>query len=255
MPPPPPEPARPGPRPPAEVFHDVHAGLPRHSPGSAETLRALLDVAAPLPAGPVVVDLGCGAGASSVQLADALGAAVVVAVDLHEPFLRRVAAAAGPRPVFPVRATIAAPPVADGTADLLWCDGAAYVIGLDAALATWVRLLRPGGVLVFTDAVWTTAEPAPAARDFWAAAYPPMREVAAVAAAARRAGWEVAGTRLLPGSDWDAYYGPLAASVARVRAACPADGPALDEIAAEIAVRRAHAGDYGYAGFVLRRPR
>lgn len=125
-------------------------------------------------------------------------------------------------------------------------------MGFDAALAAWRRLLAPGGVLVLTEAEWTTPSPSPGARAFWDAAYPAMRTTAANVAAAQEAGWTVAGVHLLPDTDWAQYYGPLAARLADLRAAHPDATEALDGIGAEIAVREAHGADYGYTGYVLR---
>ena len=85
------------------------------------------------------------------------------------------------------RASMAALPHPDGAFDLLWAEGSAYMLGVDAALAEWRRLLRPSGVLVLTEVGWTTDAPSAAAREFWAASYPGMRSPAATAAAARSA--------------------------------------------------------------------
>ena len=66
------------------------------------------------------------------------------------------------------------------------------------------------------------------------------------------AGWTVTALYLLPDSDWDAYYGPLAERIAALRRDRPDAVAALDEIGREIAVRRDHGRDYGYTGYVLR---
>ncbi|HXV91692.1 MAG TPA: methyltransferase domain-containing protein, partial [Pseudonocardia sp.] len=119
----------------ADLFWAVHDGLPRQAPGSEATVRLLLGIAGPLPARPRVVDIGCGTGPASMQLARERGADVV-AVDTHAPFLARLrtgVAEEGLR-VLPVRASMTDLPLADGAADLLWAEGSAYVMGVDAAL-------------------------------------------------------------------------------------------------------------------------
>jgi hypothetical protein len=111
----------------------------------------------------------------------------------------------------------------------------------------------PGGALVLTEVGWTAPSPSPAARDFWTA-YPEMRDEAATVAAAVAAGYEVVATRLLPESDWwDEYYTPLAARIAAWPDPDAATAAALAENQAEVDLRRAHPGDYGYVGYVLRR--
>jgi len=233
-----------------EVFWTLHSDLPREGVGSDATTRALLELARPLP-GNRALDIACGPGRSALVLADA--GFRVSAVDTHEPFLDRVRAAAGDRTVTVERASMRELPYADGAFDLLWCEGAAYLMGIDAALTAWRRLLAPGGALVFTEVGWTTTSPSAAARDFWTA-YPAMRDEAATVAAAEAAGYEVLATRLLPESDWwDEYYTPLEARIDAWPAPDAETAAALAGNRAEVDLRRAHPGDYGYVAYVLRR--
>ncbi|SDN51588.1 class I SAM-dependent methyltransferase [Geodermatophilus sp. DSM 45219] len=237
----------------AEVFWALHGDLPREGVGSDATTRTLLGLAAPLPPSPRALDVGCGPGRASLVLAGA--GARVTAVDLHEPFLRRTRAAASAAglPVAVVRASMTALPHPDGAFDLLWCEGAAYLMGVDRALREWRRLLRPDGVLVLTDAVWTTAGPSEEARGFWAA-YPGMRDEAALVTAARAAGYDVLATHLLPDGDWtDEYHGPLAAAVDAWPDPDAATAAVLAEVRREVEVRRAHRDEFGYLALVLRR--
>lgn len=79
-----------------------------------------------------------------------------------------------------------------------------------------------------------------------------MRTVAQSIDAAQALGWVVAATYLLPDSDWDELYGPLAASINRLRHEQRADDEALDIVEKEIHIRRRFAAEYGNAGYVLR---
>ena len=239
----------------AEVFWALHSDLPREGVGSDATTRTLLDLTAPLPSSPRALDVGCGPGRASLVLAAA--GARVTAVDLHDPFLHRTRAAAQDaglaRRVAVERASMTALPHPDSAFDLLWCEGAAYLMGVDRALHEWRRLLRPGGALVLTDAVWTSAAPSEEARRFWAQ-YPDMRDEAALAAAARSAGWEVLATHLLPDADWtDEYHGPLAAAIDAWPDPDPDTAVVLAEARREVDVRQAHRDEFGYLALVLRR--
>jgi SAM-dependent methyltransferase len=237
-----------------DVFWRAHTGLPREAPGSEATTRLLLRFVGALPPAPAVLDVGCGTGPASILLAQLTGGHVT-AVDLHEPFLARVterARAAGVADrVEAIAASMDDLPVADGSVDLLWAEGSAYLIGFDTALATWRPLLSPAGVIVLTEAEWLTPHPAPGARAFWDAGYPAMRTTAGNVAAVQRAGWDVRATYLLPDSDWNAYYGPLARRLGELRAEGVPDD-LLAPLGEEIEVRAAHGTDYGYTGYVLR---
>ena len=182
-----------------QIFWLVHADLPRASPGSAATTRLLLRLAGHLPHRPRVIDIGCGAGQSSLVLAADTGG-TVLAVDTHPPFLGRLrdsALAAGLQDrIFTIVASMRALPMPDACADVVWAEGSAYLLGFDDALASWRRLLTPNGLLVLTEAEWTTPDPAHDARAFWSASYPGMRTIDSNVA--RRAGRRLDRARHLP---------------------------------------------------------
>lgn len=234
------------------LFFELHKGLPREAPGGTEeTLRALAMTGA---AGAVrVLDIGSGPGASAVAILGALPEARVSAVDLHAPFLaearaRAAKAGVGAR-LETVQADMGALPFEPSQFDLLWCEGAIYFLGIERALRLWRPLLAPGGRIAFTDAVWLVPEPHPEARALWAE-YPGMTDCDGVRAAVAAAGWRLLGGFVLPEKAWAHYYGPLGARCEALASVHGADHPVLEETRREIAVRRAHGGDYGYAFFV-----
>ncbi|MFK4068470.1 bifunctional class I SAM-dependent methyltransferase/N-acetyltransferase [Streptomyces sp. NPDC029674] len=238
----------------SHAFFALHHGLPRQGPGSDATTRRLLSLAGALPERPRVLDLGCGPGRASLLLAAEAGAEVT-AVDLHEPFLDELHASAEARgltdSITTVKADMAELPYPDGSFDLVWAESSVYGIGFDTALRDWRRLLAPGGALVLTECEWTAAEPSAAARAFWERHYA-LRTTEANTRAATNAGYSVLGVHPQPESDWDEYYGPLAARADAADPGAPGMAEALAATREEIAMRREHGSEYGYTGYVLR---
>ncbi|GAA2607089.1 class I SAM-dependent methyltransferase [Actinomadura fulvescens] len=237
-----------------EAFFALHHGLPRQGPGSDATTRHLLALAGPLPPRPRALDLGCGPGRATLLLAAEAGADVT-AVDLHDPFLNELNAAAEARGLAGSITTRCADmtdlPFRDGSFDLVWAESSVYNVGFDTALRAWWRLLAPGGTLVLTECEWTAAEVSPEARAFWGKLYP-LRSTADNTHAAQAAGYEVLGVYTQPESDWDEYYGPLAERADAADPAIPGMAEALAVTREEIAMRRDHGTEYGYTGYVLR---
>lgn len=124
-----------------------------HAPLQAEVglrLRERLDETPLTPQR--VLDVGCGPGAGSAALAARFPDAELIALDLAVPMLQAAQAHLGDRPnAARVCADAQALPLADASIDLVhsnlclqWCDDP----GL--ALDEFRRVLRPGGVLLFS---------------------------------------------------------------------------------------------------------
>jgi SAM-dependent methyltransferase len=242
------------------LFHEVFEALPRQGPGNRACTQRALALCIGLPPAPAVLDLGCGSGASTLHLAE-LTAGTIVAVDLHAPAIERLRATLAARGLTErVRALVGDMGRLDlpaGSFDLVWSEGALYQLGLDAALRVCHALLRPGGSLAFTDAVWRTADPPAEVRAAFVDDYPTMGQVPDVLAAIGRAGFVTVGHFTLPDEAWwDDFYTPMQQRIAALRAHHAGNREAvaaLDLIAAEPEMHRRHSDCYAYECFVARR--
>lgn len=227
------------------------ATLPRQGPGSEARTRAVLRRLPPLPPNPAVADVGCGTGAAAFVLAEELEAPVR-AFDISPillDVLRRRAAARGLADrVLPEVADMAALPVAPGSLDLLWAEGSVFILGLEAAFRLWKPLMKPGGLLVLSDAVWLTGSPPAEAVEMWRE-YPAMGTEADAIALAEAAGWTVLFTDPLEPEAWDAYNGSVRDGLAKPHGLTPDFVARLEN---EAAVWDGARGSYGYVFLALR---
>jgi SAM-dependent methyltransferase len=243
----------------AALFFELFSGLPRQGPGDTEsTLRALALVPG---VGPQtrVLDVGCGTGRQTLLVAGT-SRARVVAVDNHPPFVEALnlqARALGLAGLLEARVgdmrQLDLPP---GSFDLVWSEGAIYVLGFEAGLREWRRLLAPGGHLAVTEVCWTRPDSPPECAAFWAEEYPAIRDVPSRLATIEASGYDTVGHFTLPASSWwDDYYGPLEANVAGFRDRHRGEEDALrlaEQVRREIAVWRACSDWYSYEFFVMR---
>jgi SAM-dependent methyltransferase len=237
----------------------LHQGLRRLGPGSARCTLKALGLCAKLPPAPDILDIGCGTGASSLVLASVTDGRMV-ATDVFTAFLGQLrvrAAAMGlARRIRTVAADMQRLPFADGSFDLIWSEGAAYVMGFDAALAAWRPLVRVHGYLVVSELSWFRPDPPAEVRGFWEVHYPAIRRVEDSLAAAETAGWTHIGGFHLPAAAWDRYHAPLARRLPifrRLHAGDPDARAVADMTEQEMSLMRRYADVCGYEFFVLRR--
>lgn len=243
-----------------ELFFELFSGLPRQGPGDSESTRRALSLVPPLSSESRILDIGCGTGAQTMELALSSPASIV-AVDLHPPFIEELARTASSIGVdgrvqacvgdmahlaFPARSF-----------DLVWSEGAIYSMGFDAGLVAWRDLLRSGGHLAVSELCWFRPDPPRECAEFFAVEYPAMRDVAANRVAVERAGYDLVGDIRLPASAWwGDYYHPLERNLDAFRARHAGDAVAV-EIASqterEIELFRRFSDWYGYVFFVMRK--
>lgn len=241
------------------VFLDLHSGLPREGPGNRDCTEQALKLAGDLPSPAKVLDIACGPGMQTMDLADLLPDAEIMAVDTHEPFVEEANRRARARGVNDrVRAaygdmTALAFPAA--SFDLIWCEGAAYIMGVGNALRSWRLLLKPGGKLALSEAVWLSPDPPDELRRMWLEEYPDMRDVAGCRALVRECGYELLGDFVLPDRAWwDDYYAPQEQRLAELApkyAGDPVAEAVLREAREEMEFHRTHAAYYGYVFLVM----
>jgi len=237
-----------------EMFFKIYEGLEREGPGSHEMTRRAFGLCEGMPAAPDILELGCGTGGATIPLATVSGG-TVTATDIYRPFVdvmvERARAAGVADRITPAVMDMAEVRAEPESFDCIWCEGAAYILGVDNALAAWKPFLKPGGFLCVTDAVWL-ADPANApesVREYWARGYPAMRTAGANNRAAEAAGYAVLGNFTIDTACWDAFYDDVEnrlAAIEPVYGGDPDGRAVIDMTRVEIDLYRTYPGMYGY---------
>jgi SAM-dependent methyltransferase len=243
------------------IFLELTEGLPRQAPGSAAATLRALGMVRGLPTRPRILDVGCGPGEQTIELARATGG-WLVALDIRQRFLDELTDRAGAAGVLPQITTVNSSmfdmDFDDASFDLIWSEGAIYIAGFANGLAAWRRFLKPGGSLAVSELTWLEPNPPVEAAEYWARFYPGMGSVERNCQLVAEAGYVSMDGFVLPVSDWwNNYYGPAERRVEELREKYAGDREAfatLDEAQREHDLFRKYSDSYGYVFYVMRKP-
>jgi len=242
-----------------EIFFDIFDPLPRQGPGNNESTRKAYSMLPDLPPSPRILDVGCGTGIQTIELARISGGKVT-GVDNHQHFLdvlKRNAMDAGvSERVEAVEGDMFKLEYPDERFDIIWTEGAIYIMGFERALMEWKRMLKPGGYIVASDATWFSKGAPEEVKAFWDSEYPEMTSVEEKLLMIRNCGYEVIGHFPLPEEAWFEFYGDLKKSVEKKIKKYRENPEAMEFINAnlrEIEMYDRFREYYGYEFYVMRR--
>lgn len=198
------------------------ASLPRLNPGDGRLTKKALDLLCAAqskrggesaPKELRILDIGCGNGASTLELAKHIDG-TITAVDNHQPLLdelmRRAEAAGVAGKIRPCLKDMRDMGFDEGSFDLIWSEGALFVMGFREGVAMSRTLLAPGGAMAASELSWLLPDPPAECRDFFAEIYPAMADITANLETVRDCGYEAVGHFIVPESTWrESYFHPL----------------------------------------------
>lgn len=240
-------------------FIELYGALPRGGPGDNASTRKAFEMMEYLPPEPRILDIGCGPGMQTVELLR-LCRGSVVALDLLPQMISRVRKAAE-REGFADRLETIQADMNDmefepSSFDAIWSEGAIYFIGFEKGLATVKEIVKPGGYVAVSEAVWLEPDPPREAVDLWQE-YPEIDTVEKKLEVVSRLGYQGVGHFVLPASSWtELYYHPLAKRISQYEQKWKGIPEAEDVLAKarnEISVFGKYSRYYSYAFFVMRR--
>ncbi len=240
---------------------DLHKRQKRQGPGGeAETSKAmaLADLQKSVPLR--IADIGCGTGASTLQLAHSLNAEIT-AVDFLPDFIETLKDNAEAEGLSEKIETLVCSMdqlrFAEEDYDVLWSEGAIYNMGFEKGVNEWRRFLKPGGILVVSEITWLTNTRPPELQQYWDAQYPEIATASQKIKVLEASGYSPIGYFVLPENCWLVnYYRPLQDGFPDFVARQKNDERAAAIVAAEkeeIALYEKNKPYYGYGMYIARK--
>jgi ubiquinone/menaquinone biosynthesis C-methylase UbiE len=241
-----------------KIFWEIHSGLPREGPGDNETTKKAYLMLEDLPENPRILDIGCGPGMQTIELAK-ISNGRIDALDNHQPFLedlkRRAEKEGVSERINAVNGDMFALNYEDNSFDLIWCEGAIYIIGFEKGLREWRNLLTDKGYLVASELPWLRPNPPEEVRRWMEEGYPAIKTIKENLEISRKCGYHVISYFILPEKSWwTNYYKPLEAKIASLKSKYRDDKEAMNVLASheqEIEMYRKYSEYYGYVFYIL----
>jgi ubiquinone/menaquinone biosynthesis C-methylase UbiE len=243
-----------------EIFSELHTDLPREGPGCNESTRKAFLQLPSLPNSARLLDIGCGPGIQTIELASLLegNGGELVATDIIEGYLRDLElnlVDGGMQNATCEVADMFNLNYENNSFDIVWAEGAVFIIGFEKGLSEWKRLLRPNGFVVVSELSWFTEDPPQETRSFWTTAYPNMKTIDENIMVAKSCGFDVVNHFSLPESGWfDDYYGPLESRIGNLQEKYSESQEVVSQLQGcmlEIDMYKEYSEHYGYEFYIL----
>ena len=242
-----------------ELFYEIFSDLPRQGPGDDEYTRKAYHIIPALPPDPIVVDIGCGTGMQTMELAR-ICFGEVTGIDNHKPFideLNRKIAEEGLDNCKGVVGDMFELDLDYESVDLLWSEGAIFIMGFENGLIQWKKFLKSGGYLVISEMVWLEEHRPEEVQNFFDQEVPGMLMPDEQEKIIDDCGYEIIESIQMPAEVWwGNFYAPLQERVIMLREKYKNNEQSLDlieKIQLEIDIYKKYNDYYGYIFYIMRR--
>jgi SAM-dependent methyltransferase len=244
-----------------KIFFEIHSDNLREGPGNFESTGKAFSFITGLPKEPVILDIGCGPGQQTLDLAT-LSPARIFAIDLHSQYLNqlldRIIKNQFRYRIFPLRCDMKFLPFLDNSFDVIWGEGSIYLIGFKKGLKLLKPFLRSGGYLAVSEVSWLRENPPDELKKFWLAGYPALNTIPGNLTTIEKSGFRLINYFVLPDSAWwEDYYGPLEVKISGLIEKYRDDPVSLNALKAEeveMDLFQHYSEYYGYVFYVMQKP-
>ncbi len=197
-----------------ELLVDLHKHNKRQGPGSEKVTEKALHLIGQKDF-QNILDIGCGTGGQTLTLAKHL-TGHITAVDLFTEFLAKLKARAIEQGlqsrISLLQASMETLSFEKDSFDLIWSEGAIYIMGFEKGINEWQKFLKPGGYIAISEICWITNDRPQEIQDYWQNNYAEIDTISNKIRRLEKAGFSPSAHFILSENCWlDNYYIPLQA--------------------------------------------
>ena len=141
--------------------------------------------------------------------------------------------------------------------DLIWSEGAIYIIGFSRGLKGWREYIKPGGYLVVSEVSWLRKDIPGELKEFWESGYPGIKDINNNIEVIKKMDYLLVGHFILAKSGWwNDYYNPLTKRIKILKIRYSEDREAiaqLEEEEKEIELYKKYSDYYGYVFYMMKK--
>ena len=243
-----------------EYLYELCEALPRCGPGDNKHTRQAFNAITKLPKKPFILDIGCGSGMQTLELAR-ISDGKIIALDNYQGFLdilaKRAESEGLEERIILKNMSMLEMDFNQGTFDIIWSEGALYFMGFQKGLKRSHQLLKSNGYLAVTELVYLSSNPPPPVTKYLENEYPDIKDVKSNLDLIQSEGFRMISNFTLPESAWlDNYYIPMEKELPRLNKKYEGNKTALGvfrNFQHEIDFYKKYSKFYGYEFFVMQK--
>lgn len=243
-----------------KYFFELYESLPRQGPGDNESTRKAYSFLENIPLKPSILDIGCGSGMQTMELAR-ISNGEIIALDNHQEFLDKIIEKAKSEDlgdnISCVNESMTDMDLKPESFDIIWSEGALYFFGFDKGLDQIHTLLKKDGYLVFTEAVLFKENLPDEVHDIWKDEYPDVGNIEKNLKLIKKHHFRIINHFTLPKKSWFThFYDPMKVEIKRLKEKYKDNSSALeifDISEQEIDIYNRNSDCFGYEFFIAQK--